>query len=87
MDNKLELIIKKSLDLYDIQNDKYKELLQSSSVTRIKPSVINNDTGLKNFELPEEQGKNMIFFDGDNSFYYEILGIYDLKNLTLFTPC
>ena len=61
MDNKLELIIKKSLDLYDIQNDKYKELLQSSSVTRIKPSVINKDTGLKDFELPEEQGKNMIF--------------------------
>lgn len=80
MDNKLELIIKKSLDLYDDQNDKYKELLQSSSVTRIKPSVINKDTGYNEQDVAEEQGKNMIFFDGKNSFYYEILGIYDLKN-------
>ena len=79
MDNKLELIIKKSLDLYDDQNDKYKELIQSTNVTRLRPSNINKDRQ-KTFEIPEEQGENRIFFNNDQDFYYEILGVYDLKN-------
>lgn len=79
MDNKLELIIKKSLDLYDDQNDKYKELIQSTNVTRLRPSNINKDRQ-KTFEIPEEQGENRIFFNNDHNFYYEILGVYDLKN-------
>ena len=34
MNNKLELIIKKSLDLFDEQNDQYHELIKSSNVIR-----------------------------------------------------
>ena len=85
MNNKLELIIKKSLDLFDYQNEEYQDFINSSNVTR---NVTFKDEKLKDDELSinqkskeetEMEARNIIYFNENFSFNYEILGLYDIK--------
>ena len=72
MSNILQIIIKKSLDLYDEQNEKNKEFIEHSAVRRlytIQGSNINDETAKE---------REIIYF-GETSFNYEILCVFDLK--------
>ena len=85
MNNKLELIIKKSLDLFDEQNIQYQEFIKSNNVNRIvtyQDEVLIDDETFYNQkpnDVTDREARNLIYFNENNTFNYEILGLYDIK--------
>ena len=97
MNNKLELIIKKSLDLFDEQNMNYVDYIKSTNINRtvtIKDAIFSDNVSntdsdseaqqsitqqTKSDDDIDHEARNIIYFNENASFNYEILGLYDIK--------